>query len=138
MATAATPIWGGDHGAQPAASGQALLARTVLEESPQAYKMEWKSEVDMDSVQDPSPAAPQLPTVEGCPQTPGVLCQPLLSKGHFGSVRGDRTRVHEGIRPKPPPGWSEGPRNLEAGRVDLGVRSLNGNGQSRPGEAALG
>lgn len=78
-----------------------FLPEQFSKKAPQAYKMEWKNEVDMDSRQDQPRSSPAAHSKEGCPQTRGVLCQPLLSKGHFGSVRGDR--VHEGNRPKPPP-----------------------------------
>ncbi|XP_043323982.1 sodium/hydrogen exchanger 2 isoform X1 [Cervus canadensis] len=78
-----------------------FLPEQFSKKAPQAYKMEWKNEVDVDSRQDQPHSSPAAHSKEGCPQTPGVLCQPLLSKGHFGSVRGDR--VHEGIRPQPPP-----------------------------------
>lgn len=78
-----------------------FLPEQFSKKAPQAYKMEWKNEVDMDSRQDQPRSSPAAHSKEGSPQTPGVLCQPLLSKGHFGSVRGDR--VHEGIQPKPPP-----------------------------------
>ena len=105
------PLAGGDSSDSDLEAGTTVLnlqprARRFLPEqfskkAPQAYKMEWKNEVDVDSTQDQSYSSPAAHSKEGCPQTPGMLCQPLLSKGHFGSVRGDR--VHEGIRPKPPP-----------------------------------
>ena len=105
------PLAGGDSSDSDLEAGTTVLnlqprARRFLPEqfskkAPQAYRMEWKNEVDVDSRQDQPHSSLAAHSKEGCPQTPGVLCQPLLSKGHFGSVRGDR--VHEGIRPKPPP-----------------------------------
>ncbi|NIG58093.1 sodium/hydrogen exchanger 2 [Pontoporia blainvillei] len=78
-----------------------FLPEQFSKKAPQAYKMEWKNEVDADSRQGQPCSSPAAHSKEGGPQAPGVLCQPLLSKGHFGSVRGDRT--NEGIRPKAPP-----------------------------------
>ncbi|KAM9054552.1 sodium/hydrogen exchanger 2 [Megaptera novaeangliae] len=78
-----------------------FLPEQFSKKAPQAYKMEWKNEVGADSGPGQPCSSPAAHSKEGGPQAPGVLCQPLLSKGHFGSVRGDR--MNEGIRPKAPP-----------------------------------
>lgn len=78
-----------------------FLPEQFSKKAPQSYKMEWKNEVDVDSSQG-QPCTPPAPhSKEGATQTPGVLRQPLLSKGQFGLVREDS--VTEGDRPKPPP-----------------------------------
>lgn len=68
----------------------------------QAYKMEWKNEVDAGSVrvQPSTPPAPR--SKEGGTQTPGVLRQPLLSKDQQFS-RGREDSLTEDVPPKPPP-----------------------------------
>ncbi|KAL1771480.1 sodium/hydrogen exchanger 2 [Sigmodon hispidus] len=68
----------------------------------QAYKMEWKNEVDAVSVR-VQPSTPPTPrSKEGGTQTPGVLRQPLLSKDQqFG--RGREDSLTEDVPPKPPP-----------------------------------
>lgn len=78
-----------------------FLPEQFSKKAPQAYKMEWKNEADADSRQAQPCSSPAAHSKEGGPQAPGVLCQPLLSKGHFGSMRGDH--MNEGIRPKAPP-----------------------------------
>ncbi|XP_023972368.1 sodium/hydrogen exchanger 2 [Physeter macrocephalus] len=78
-----------------------FLPEPFSKKAPQAYKMEWKNEVDADSGQGQPCSSPAAHGKEGGPQAPGVLCQPLLSKGPFGSVWGDP--MNEGIRPKAPP-----------------------------------
>lgn len=69
----------------------------------QAYKMEWKNEVDVGSVRVPPSVPPPAPrSKEGGTQTPGVLRQPLLSKDQrFGRDREDS--LTEDVPPKPPP-----------------------------------
>uniref|UniRef100_A0A667GDY1 Sodium/hydrogen exchanger n=1 Tax=Lynx canadensis TaxID=61383 RepID=A0A667GDY1_LYNCA len=84
---------------QPRARG--FLPEQFSKKAPQPYKMEWKNEVDVDSGQGQPCNPPALPSKEGGTQTPGMLRQPLLSKGQFGSVREDS--VTEGVCPKPPP-----------------------------------
>uniref|UniRef100_A0A8B9WNJ0 Sodium/hydrogen exchanger n=1 Tax=Bos mutus grunniens TaxID=30521 RepID=A0A8B9WNJ0_BOSMU len=79
-----------------------------------------------------NPAAPQLPTVKRGPPRPRVCsASPSFPKATLAPC--GVTVSTKASNPSRPPGWSEGPRNLETGRVDLGARSLNGNGQSRPG-----
>ncbi|KAG8504837.1 Sodium/hydrogen exchanger 2, partial [Galemys pyrenaicus] len=78
-----------------------FLPEQFSKKAPQTYKMEWKNEVDVDSGQG-QPCAPPAPHgKEGGTQTPGVLRQPLLSKGQFSLKREDC--VTEGVPPKPPP-----------------------------------
>ncbi|XP_008585286.1 PREDICTED: sodium/hydrogen exchanger 2 [Galeopterus variegatus] len=78
-----------------------FLPEQFSRKAPQAYKMEWKNEVDVDSDRG-QPSTPPAPrSKEGGTQTPGVLRQPLLSKGQFGPGREDS--LTEGDRPKPPP-----------------------------------
>ncbi|XP_025788536.1 sodium/hydrogen exchanger 2 [Puma concolor] len=84
---------------QPRARG--FLPEQFSKKAPQPYKMEWKNEVDVDSGQGQPCNPPAPPSKEGGTQTPGMLRQPLLSKGQFGSVREDS--VTEGVCPKPPP-----------------------------------
>lgn len=78
-----------------------FLPEQFSKRAPQPYKMEWKNEVDVDSGpgQPCTPAAPH--SKDGGTQTPGMLRQPLLSKGQFGPVQEDSGT--EGVRPKPPP-----------------------------------
>lgn len=68
----------------------------------QAYKMEWKNEVDVGSarVQASTPPAPR--SKEGGTQTPGVLREPLLSKDQQ-CGRGREDSLTEDVPPKPPP-----------------------------------
>nr|P50482.1 RecName: Full=Sodium/hydrogen exchanger 2; AltName: Full=Na(+)/H(+) exchanger 2; Short=NHE-2; AltName: Full=Solute carrier family 9 member 2 [Oryctolagus cuniculus] len=75
-----------------------FLPEPFSKKASQAYKMEWKNEVDAGSGQgQPSPpAAPR--SKEGGTQTPAVLRQPLLSKD-----QGREDSLTEGGRPKPPP-----------------------------------
>uniref|UniRef100_A0A8C7ET14 Sodium/hydrogen exchanger n=1 Tax=Neovison vison TaxID=452646 RepID=A0A8C7ET14_NEOVI len=78
-----------------------FLPEQFSKKGPQPYKMEWKNEVDVDSGQG-QPCAPPTPhSKEGGTQTPGMLRQPLLSKGQFGPVKEDGGT--EGVLPKPPP-----------------------------------
>lgn len=78
-----------------------FLPEQFSKKAPQPYKMEWKNEMDVGSGQG-QPCSPPAPhSKEGGTQTPGVLRQPLLSKGQFGLVREDSAT--EGDRPKPPP-----------------------------------
>ncbi|XP_047600678.1 sodium/hydrogen exchanger 2 isoform X3 [Lutra lutra] len=78
-----------------------FLPEQFSKKGPQPYKMEWKNEVDVDSGQG-QPCAPPTPhSKEGGTQTPGMLRQPLLSKGQFGPVKEDSGT--EGVLPKPPP-----------------------------------
>lgn len=84
---------------QPRARG--FLPEQFSKKAPQPYKMEWKNEVDVDSGQGQPCNPPAPPSKEGGTQTPGMLRQPLLSKGQFGSVREDS--VTGGVCPKPPP-----------------------------------
>ncbi|XP_045301526.1 sodium/hydrogen exchanger 2 [Leopardus geoffroyi] len=84
---------------QPRARG--FLPEQFSKKAPQPYKMEWKNEVDVDSGQGQPCNPPAPPSKEGGTQTPGLLRQPLLSKGQFGSVREDS--VTGGVCPKPPP-----------------------------------
>lgn len=68
----------------------------------QAYKMEWKNEVDVGSsrVQPSTPPTPR--SKDGGTQTPGVLRQPLLAKDQrVGPGREDS--LTEDVPPKPPP-----------------------------------
>ncbi|XP_072807334.1 sodium/hydrogen exchanger 2 [Vicugna pacos] len=78
-----------------------FLPEQFSKRSSQAYKMEWKNEVDVDSDQGRPRTPPAAHGKEGGAQAPGVLCQPLLSKGQFGSVRGDGAT--QALRPKAPP-----------------------------------
>lgn len=70
----------------------------------QAYKMEWKNEVDVGSARVPPSVPPTPRSKEGGTQTPGVLRQPLLSNDQqeaFG--RGREDSLTEDVPPKPPP-----------------------------------
>lgn len=68
----------------------------------QAYKMEWKNEVDVGSVRVPPSVSPAPRSKDGGTQTPGLLRQPLLSKDQrFG--RGREDSLTEDVPPKPPP-----------------------------------
>ncbi|KAF6106327.1 solute carrier family 9 member A2 [Phyllostomus discolor] len=78
-----------------------FLPDQFSKKAPQSYKMEWKNEVDDDASPGQPCTPPALHSKEGATQTPGVLQQPLLSKGQFGQVQEDT--VPEGDRPKPPP-----------------------------------
>lgn len=69
--------------------------------APQTYKMEWKNEVNVDSGLGQPSNSPVPLSKEGGTQTPGVLRQPLLSKGQQSLVRGDSGTVEP--RPRPPP-----------------------------------
>lgn len=78
-----------------------FLPEQFSKKAPQAYKMEWKNEVDVESGPGQPLTSPAAHSKEGGLKSPGMLCQPLLSKGQSGCVRGDS--VNEGVRPKPPP-----------------------------------
>uniref|UniRef100_A0A8D1WL63 Sodium/hydrogen exchanger n=1 Tax=Sus scrofa TaxID=9823 RepID=A0A8D1WL63_PIG len=78
-----------------------FLPEQFSKKAPQAYKMEWKNEVDVESGPGQPLTSLAAHSKEGGLKSPGMLCQPLLSKGQSGCVRGDS--VNEGVRPKPPP-----------------------------------
>lgn len=68
----------------------------------QAYKMEWKNEVDVGSARVPPSVSPAPRSKEGGTQTPGLLRQPLLSKDQQ-FCRGREDSLTEDVPPKPPP-----------------------------------
>ncbi|KAK2494003.1 hypothetical protein MC885_005389 [Smutsia gigantea] len=78
-----------------------FLPEQFSKKASQSYKIEWKNEVDVDSGrgQPCNPSAPH--SKEGGTQTPGMLRQPLLSKGQFGPVQ--EHCAPESVHPKPPP-----------------------------------
>ncbi|XP_011910891.1 PREDICTED: sodium/hydrogen exchanger 2 isoform X1 [Cercocebus atys] len=78
-----------------------FLPEQFSKKSSQAYKMEWKNEVDVESGRE-KPSTPPTPhSREKGTQTPGLLQQPLLPKDQFDPEREDS--LTECIPPKPPP-----------------------------------
>lgn len=69
------------------------------QKAPQACRMEWKNEVDIDAAGQPCTPAPHRR--EGATQTPGALRQPLLPHGQLGLGR--EGPLTENQRPRPPP-----------------------------------
>ncbi|XP_007957737.1 sodium/hydrogen exchanger 2 [Orycteropus afer afer] len=80
-----------------------FLPEQFSKKAQQAYKMEYKNEVEGDSSRG-QPCNTSVPhSKEGGTQTPGVLRQPLLSKGQIPMGPETEESLTEGIRPKPPP-----------------------------------
>lgn len=132
VATAATPIWRRGPRCSTCSLGPGASCQNSSRRKP-PRPIKWSGRTRWTWIPGRiNPAAPQLPTVKRGAPRPRVCSaspsSPKATLAPYGVIVS--TKASD---PSRPPGWSEGPRNLETGRVDLGVRSLNGNGQSRPG-----